>query len=232
MSEKTRNIPEGTFFRVLDEAIGVLERAGVPYALIGGIASAALGRPGWSPDGEDIDFFVRPQDARDVLNALGEAGYATGEAEPDWLYKAFKRDVLVDVIFKSSGDIRLDEEMTARVRLERVEGRQLRVPSPEDFVVMKAVGNSEETPGYWHEALSVMGRHELDWLYLLRRARRHGARRVLSLLLYAQSVDLAVPRDVVRDLFGAIEVESASWGSPYRSTGAPTREPYSVQEPS
>jgi hypothetical protein len=36
------------------------------------------------------------------------------------------------------------------------------------------------------------------------RARRFGARRVLSLLLYAQSNDLGVPVKPVRDLFDSI----------------------------
>jgi hypothetical protein len=49
--------------------------------------------------------------------------------------------------------------------------------------------------------LAIIAGHELDWDYLLMRARR-GPRRVLSLLLYAQSTDLAVPDPVVRQLAG------------------------------
>jgi hypothetical protein len=205
MTESGRHIPEETFLRVLDETTGLIDALGVPYAFIGSVASAALGRPEWWPDGEDIDVFVRPDDARTVLNALGEAGYATEEAEPDWLYKALKQDVLVDVIFKSIGDIHLDEEMTDRIRVERFKDRKLLVPAPEDLVVMKAVANRAETPGYWHEALHVLARQEIDWRYLMLRARRHGADRVLSLLLYARSMETDVPGDVIRELFEMTE---------------------------
>lgn len=38
----------------------------------------------------------------------------------------------------------------------------------------------------------------------MRRARRRGARRVLSLLLYGQSIDVLVPDRAVHDLYGLI----------------------------
>lgn len=203
--EKGRQTDEGIFLEVLDESMRVVDRTGAPWALIGGIGSAALGRPRWSHRGEDIDFFLRPEDARRVLEELAEAGFETEETYPDWLFKAYKKDVLVDVIFKSSGDIFLDDEMLSRVRIEEFKNRKVKVPSPEDLVVMKAVAHSEETPQYWFDALSIIARSELDWDYVCRRARRHGVRRVLSLLLYAQSVDLVVPMDVVRKLFEMIQ---------------------------
>ena len=203
MTETGRNIPAATLFRVLDESTRVIDALKVPYALIGSVASAALARPEWWPDGEDIDVFVRPDDARTVLKALDEAGFATEEVEPDWLYKALKEDVLVDVIFESVGGISLDEEMASRIRVERFKGRQLKILAPEDLVVMKAMGNRPETPGYWHEALDVLAGQEIDWSYLALRARRHGVDRVLSLLLYARSLEMKVPDDILVELFEA-----------------------------
>jgi hypothetical protein len=60
-------------------------------------------------------------------------------------------------------------------------------------IVMKAIAHQEHCPRHWHDALAVIARGDLDWDYLVRRARRHGARRVASLLLYAQSNDHFVP---------------------------------------
>ena len=77
--------------------------------------------------------------------------------------------------------------------------RAVTVLGPEDLVVTKALAHGEETAHYWWDALAIIAGHELDWDYLLRRARR-GPRRVLSLLLYAQSTDLAVPDPVVHEL--------------------------------
>ena len=55
--------------------------------------------------------------------------------------------------------------------------------------------------------LAALGRTDLDWEYLIRRARQFGARRVLSLLVYGQSNDIAVPTHVIRELFSAIYEE-------------------------
>jgi hypothetical protein len=68
---------------------------------------------------------------------------------------------------------------------------------------MKAIAHDQDTPRYWHDALGIIAHTELDWDYLLQRA-RIGPRRVLSLLLHAQSDDLIVPDRAVRQLFEAI----------------------------
>ena len=78
-------------------------------------------------------------------------------------------------------------------------GRWAAVLGPEDLVVTKALAHGEETAHYWWDALAIIAKRDLDWDYLLGRARR-GPRRMLSLLLYAQSTDLAVPDHVIRRL--------------------------------
>ncbi|HSL14823.1 MAG TPA: nucleotidyltransferase [Actinomycetota bacterium] len=203
---------EETFLRVLDEAHEVIERIGVPYMSIGGIASCVWGRARWT---HDIDFFVRPEDARTVLDALADAGFAATEEYPHWLYKAFKDDVLVDVIFRSTRDILMDDEMIRRALLLDFRGRTLPIAPPEDVLVMKAIASGEDTPRYWYDALAITANSsELDWDYLLRRARQHGARRVLSLLLYAQSNDQVVPTWAVEELFEAISTDHRSTARP------------------
>jgi hypothetical protein len=190
----------------------VIERIGVPYMSIGGIASCVWGRARWT---HDIDFFVRPEDARTVLDALADAGFAATEEYPHWLYKAFKDDVLVDVIFRSTRDILMDDEMIRRALLLDFRGRTLPIAPPEDVLVMKAIASGEDTPRYWYDALAITANSsELDWDYLLRRARQHGARRVLSLLLYAQSNDQVVPTWAVEELFEAISTDHRSTARP------------------
>lgn len=193
---------EALFLDVLDDAVAAVEAAGLPYVLMGGIAAACHGRPRWT---HDVDLLVRPTDARAVLDALAAAGFNTEETFPDWLYKASRDDQLVDVIFRSSGDIYLDDEMLARAGRRELLGRRLLVIPPEDLIVIKAVVHAEHMPRHWHDALAVLaGCEEIDWDYLVLRARK-GVRRVLSLLLYAQSCDLVVPWRVVRRLFEIID---------------------------
>jgi predicted nucleotidyltransferase len=185
---------------VLSEAVKGLERAKVPYLLIGGLASSLVGRPRCSTD---IDLLVRPQDAPAALDALDAAGFRTERTNPNWLYKAFRRDVLIDLLFKASGSIYVDDEMLRRSTLRSYRGVPVRVVPPEDLIVMKAIVHDEETPRHWGDALAIVSAGELDWDYLLWRARA-GPRRLLSFLLYAMSVDLHVPREALVRLGGLV----------------------------
>lgn len=177
-----------------------LDGDGVDYVLIGGIAVAALSRARWT---HDIDVFVRPEDAVRVLDLLAEAGMTTEQTDMGWLFKAFHGSVLVDVIFRSHGDFYLDDEMVERAVERPFKGSTIRVIAPEDLVVMKALVHDEHNPRHWHDALSLIAHNELDCDYLMRRA-RHGRRRVLSLLLYAQSNDLPVARTAVETLWSQL----------------------------
>lgn len=185
------------FLAVIVEVGNVLERAGIPFAFMGGVASAIHGRPRWT---HDVDVFLRPQDALPALDALKTAEYRTERTDEAWLYKAFKHDVMVDVIFKSMGGIYFDDEMFTRSVVANFRGHPVRFVPPEDLVVIKAVVADETSPRHWHDALSILTRSKIDWDYLARRS-RCGARRMLSLLLYAQADDLLVPHRVIRELF-------------------------------
>jgi predicted nucleotidyltransferase len=191
---------------VLSDAVKGLERAKVPYLLVGGLASSLLGRPRCSTD---IDLLVRPEDAPGALDALEAAGFRTERTNPHWLFKAFRRDVLVDLLFKASGAIYADDPMLRRSTLRSYRGVPVRVVPPEDLIVMKAIVHNEETPRHWGDALAVVTAGELDWDYLLWRARA-GPRRVLSFLLYATSVDLYVPREALGRL-GGLVLEDREW---------------------
>jgi predicted nucleotidyltransferase len=188
---------------VFERAIHAFELAEVPYVLIGGMASAALGRPRCS---SDIDLFVMPESAPYALEVLAKAGFTTEVTNPAWLFKAFRDDILVDLLFKSAGDIYLDREMLRRAKLHTVLGTEVRVIPPEDLIVIKAIVHDEETPRHWHDALSLIPRRDLDWDYLLTRA-DHAPRRVLALLVYATSCDLWVPSLALRKLANRVLFE-------------------------
>jgi Uncharacterised nucleotidyltransferase len=185
------------FVRVLRAAVETVERAGQPFLVLGGLASSLVGRPRWT---HDIDFLVRPDDARDVLEALRGAGFTTEETDPVWIFKAFKDDVMVDIIFMVMGGIYLDDEMRTHSIERDYDGLRLRIPSPEDQIVIKAIVHREETSRHWFDSLAILGRAQLDWNYLLHRG-RVGARRLLALLIYAQSADILVPTWVIRRLY-------------------------------
>jgi len=197
--ERTR-VPQEVFQRVLRRAIGAIEDAHVPYAVIGGLASAVHGRTRFS---EDVDVLVRPVDAERALEALAQAGFATERTFPDWLSKATSEGVLVDVLFAIQDAMYLDEPMLARVRSTTFAGCTMRVAAPEDLLITKASSFNEATPHYWYDALALLTAPELDWDYLAERARL-APRRLLSLLVFAESCDVFVPPRVVKTLIEAV----------------------------
>lgn len=206
------------FNRVLGETVAAMEESGLQYVFIGGIASGGLGRPRAT---HDIDIFVRPEDAKLALRALAKHGFKTEETDPVWLYKGFKENILVDVIFKSKGEIYLDSELYQRSIRAEFHGKQLRLVAPEDLIIIKAAAHSELTPGHWHDALALLAHANLDWDYLVRRARK-APRRVLSLFVYAHSADIFVPKNVIDDLYRACfgEMPVAPVGATKVSYGA------------
>ena len=182
---------------VVAEVIAALEADDVPHLLMGGAGAQTFARP---RETDDIDVFVAPGDARRALDVLEKAGFWTEETFPSWLYKAIRNGVLVDVIFRSSGGVYLDDEMLARGQRRAYRGTEAVMMSPEDLLVVKAMASTEDTPHHWYDALALIARRDLDWGYVLTRS-RVGPRRMLSLLLYAESIDLAVPPEAVALLY-------------------------------
>ncbi len=220
-----RNTAEGDRFNVvLFSTLDGLEETGIPFAFIGGVAASGLGRPRST---HDIDIFVRPEDAEAVLRALAKKDFRTEKFDIEWLFKAFKDEILVDIVFRSKGDIYFDEEMQAHCRLVDFHGRKIPVVSPEDLVIIKCAVHYEGGPHHWHDALAILSHANMDWNYLLRRARR-APRRLLSLLIYAQSSDILIPNHVIAHLyeyiFGGDPKLSVARNSPLRAAATPTKQ--------
>lgn len=188
------------FDNTLFSALDALDDNHVAYALIGGIAASGLGRP--RPT-QDIDIFLRPEDAEAALDVLAKRGFKTERTNNTWLFKAFKDEILVDIVFRSLGGIYFDDEMKNRAVFARYHGRTVRLVSPEDFIILKCAVHTEEGPHHWHDALAVLSQAKLDWDYLIHRSRK-APRRLLALLIYAQSSDIWIPNHPVQMLYQTI----------------------------
>jgi predicted nucleotidyltransferase len=192
------------FGDALARTVAVLGAADLPFAILGGVASAGYGRARWT---KDIDVFCRPEDADRALDALAADGFDVERINPAWIYKAFRDGVQVDVIFKGKGGIFFDEGMAERVQTVTLVGVEVPAISPEDLIVLKALSHDEESPRHWHDALGVLASADLDWDYLLERARL-GPNRVLALLHYSLSVDVPVPVSAINQLHALV---SSTW---------------------
>jgi predicted nucleotidyltransferase len=173
--------------------------------VFGSIATKALGRPRPDLPGEDIDLMIRPSEAAPARRALHEAGFVVEETDPSWINKAKRGGVTVDLIFRTAGEIHLDQEMLDRAVPFEVSGVEVPLIPAEDLAVMKAVLHQEHRAFDWFDALALISRPQLDWEYLVRRALRHGAQRVLSLLIYARSSGLAVPNPAIAELTRSVD---------------------------
>jgi predicted nucleotidyltransferase len=182
-----------TFHRVVGEATRALEKAAVPHVVFGSLALATYGKPGVSGD---VDVLIRPADEHRAQGVLAEAGFDIDQTDQTWVSKAFRDGVMVDLIVQLRGDLFLDDELLDHARRTDIAGNVVTLISPEDEIVVEAASNAPEIESHWYNALSIVMRTELDWSYLLSRARL-APRRMLSLLIYAESADIEVPREAI-----------------------------------
>jgi predicted nucleotidyltransferase len=184
-----REVDEQTYLEVLADCVRVMRNSGIPHAFMGGLASTIYGRERHT---HDLDLFVRPEDAERTLEALAAAAYRTEKSNPDWIFKATKKGLLVDVIYMGTDGAVFDEEMQKHVRVVDFQGNRLPIVAPEDLMALKLAAFREDTARQWYDCLAVLEAQELDWDYLTRRAARR-PHRVLALLIYAAGEGMSVP---------------------------------------
>lgn len=199
-ASKVKGSEDEEFIGVLSEAIEIVESSGKDYVVGGSLATKTWGRP-VSPG--DVDLIVTPADAPSLLEAYGKAGFETKEEDPNWIFKASKGNTTVDLIFEMEGAHYLDDEMMERSTIVEHYGVRMRMMPPEDYVLSQALSMQEDTPDYWYNALVVLTKSEIDWDYLIQRA-KVSPRRILSLLVFAQSNDLGIPNTPIRRLFESL----------------------------
>jgi hypothetical protein len=193
MGAVTEDSDPDVFGAVLVDAVAALEAWGGAHALFG---SLAVGAYVDHPPAEDVDVFVGDEDVDDAVAALARAGFRPGERR-DWLRKAHREGVLVDLIIEVRGGIRLDRELLSHLRRGTVRpGVEAPIPAPEDLVVIEAASSHPETPEHWFTAAKLVAGTEIDWRYLASRARL-APLRVASLLLYCRSDGVDVPDDIL-----------------------------------
>jgi Uncharacterised nucleotidyltransferase len=171
-AEVARTLPAGTQApmpsdRTPEELVAAMKRAAaalrdaeVPFMLGGGLAAWARGGPRTD---NDVDLFVREEDAERALQALVRSGMRAERPPEEWLLKAYDGDVLVDLIYRPSGGP-IDDEFFERADELEVLGHSLLVASIDDVFVSKVLALTEQEPDY--QAVLELARalrEQIDW---------------------------------------------------------------------
>ncbi len=129
-----------------------LQHADVPFALVGGYAAWARGAPEPS---HDADFAVREVDVPRAREAIAGAGLDLTDPPENWLFKAYHRGALVDVLFRMVGEP-ITEAMLSRSDVIEVLAVRMPVLDATDILSVK---------------MRVLGEHYCDFTRLLGIAR-------------------------------------------------------------
>ncbi len=194
--------------RVMD----TLNRAGARY-LVGGAYALAY-YTGVVRHTKDFDIFVRPEDAKRILDELSTAGCQTEMTFPHWLGKAYHGDDFCDVIFSSgNGVARVDDLWFECAAAAEILGQPAYLIPAEEMVWSKAyVVERERYDGADICHLLRARGDRLDWDRLLWRFGDHWRVLLSHLVLFGfvyPGERTKVPEAVMRELVRRLLEEAA-----------------------
>lgn len=197
-------------------AIQVLTENGVPFLVGGAYAFATY--TGIYRDTKDLDLFPRKADALRALELLERDGWRTERTDEVWLYKAFKGEWFVDLIFSSGNGVAVvDDEWFTHSRMGVVFDQKVSICPAEEMIWSKGfVTERERFDGADVNHLIRCAGKEMDWDRLLRRFDRHWEVLLGHLMFYrfAYPSDREnVPNEVMADLLSrtVATVKEGNW---------------------
>ena len=150
----------------LKRTVAALRDAGIPFAVVGGLACWARGGP---VSNSDVDVVVLPGDAARAQAALEAAGMTPETPPEEWLVKAHDGDVTVDVIFHPSG-VEITPEVLARADDLQVQAITMPVLPLEDVLVTQLLSVAEHYLAYGPLLATARAvREQVDWEDVRRR---------------------------------------------------------------
>jgi len=154
-------------------SIHALRDQEIEFLLGGGFARA--GFTGRWRDTKDIDFYVRPRDRERAQHALVKAGFADYYQklpyDRAWIYRSYKRDVIVDVIWAMANQRAQVDEIWFRNAPEfTIRGERLFLVPPEELLWCKLYIIQRDRCD-WTDIFNLVHEHgpQMDWEHLIRR---------------------------------------------------------------
>ncbi len=165
-------------------AIEVLQAARVPFVVGGAYAYCTY--TGIYRDTKDLDLFPRKEDAARALEVLADDGWRTERTDEVWIYKGFKGEYFVDLIFSSGNGVAKVDDLWFEYAVEgEAFGLPVLVAPAEEMIWSKAfVLERERFDGADVMHLLQARGDLLDWERLLMRFDRYWEVLLSHLMLF------------------------------------------------
>lgn len=166
------------------DAIRRLTAAGIPFVVGGAYAYGIYA--GIYRDTKDLDLFLRKGDALKALEVLDRDGWRTERTFESWLYKAFKGEWFVDLIFSSGNGVAcVDDAWFEHAKQGHVFGQRTLIAPAEEMIWSKAfVCERERYDGADVAHLIQQAGKQMNWGRLMQRFERYWEVLLSHLLLY------------------------------------------------
>ena len=170
--EWAEHIPDEEW-AIYERAIGAIRKVKRPFLLAGAFGLAAYtGR--WR-NTKDIDFYVLPEDRQPLIDALTNAGFVDYYDKlpyvRHWIYRAWKDDCIVDIIWAMANQrAQVDEEWFERAPQIAVHGETLDVVPAEELLWCKLYVMQKDRCD-WPDIVNLIhaAGSTLNWNHLMRR---------------------------------------------------------------
>jgi hypothetical protein len=183
-----------------------LSGAGIPFALAGGFAAWVHGAP---QSEHDADFVIREQDRSTAWEALTATELRVEDPVENWLFKAYKGDALVDIIFRLDGEP-VPDEIFGRTDSFDVFGVPMPVMQATDILSEKMRVLTEQRCNF-SNLLPVARalREQVDWVEVADRIAGNPYAEAFLFLL--DRLEVVAHPDTARDGGGA-NIDGGPWG--------------------
>ncbi|UNX53897.1 hypothetical protein MF406_13075 [Georgenia sp. TF02-10] len=169
-----------------------LSGAGLRFALAGGFAAWVHGAP---ESDHDADFVIREADVAQAREALAATDLRVEDPVEDWLFKAWKGDALVDLIFRLGRDP-VGEDMLDRTSEHTVFGVPMPVLPATDVLAEKLRVLTEQRCDFGNLLPVARAlREQVDWAEVA--ARTADNPYAAAFLFLLERLGIIAPRDEV-----------------------------------